>query len=162
MGDFRVTPIILAIDPGPRESAFVIWNGVRVLNKGKVPNDEMLQVLNDQHFTEMIIERITLYQRVNQDVHDTILWYGRFLQAAPFDVPHTFIPRDKVKSGLLRGLGAKDKNDSTITMYMIDRFGPKGTKKDPNPITHGMKADIWQAFALAVYHYDKTYGIEAA
>ena len=33
---------ILAIDPGPEKSAFVIWDGRVVISKGKIKNDELL------------------------------------------------------------------------------------------------------------------------
>lgn len=34
-----------AIDPGPVESAYVIWDGERILEKGKVPSERVLPLI---------------------------------------------------------------------------------------------------------------------
>jgi len=43
--------------------------------------------------------------------------------------------------------------DANIRQVLIDRLGPPGRKKTPG-ITYGIKKDLWQALAGAVYLYD--------
>lgn len=50
-------------------------------------------------------------------------------------------------------------NDATVRQALVDRFAPgqpnhgKGTKAAPGWF-HGFRADVWQAYALAVYVAD--------
>lgn len=148
--------MLLAIDPGSRESGFVVWDGSRIIDKGKFGNMGILSVIRSygsRGDTLLCIEKITLYQRVNDDIFDTIIWSGRFIQAwtewnkaAPDPI---LITRTDIKSALLPGVPTKQRNDSAIRMALIDKIGAPGTKKDPGP-TYGCSKDIWAALALAV------------
>ena len=67
-------------------------------------------------------------------------------------------PRIQVKQHICHDSRAKDSN---IIQALVDRFAygernrGKGTKKEPG-FFYGFKADVWQAFALAVTWYDLT------
>jgi hypothetical protein len=159
--------IIFAIDPGSTQSGVVAWNNQtgQFYLKEKLDNAIVRQVLPvwaaDNTGIHFVIEQITLYQRSDSAIHDTIVWYGRFFEVLKSrGVTPVFITRADVKKELLPGNRTTDRKDSTVCAYLKDRFAPgvsnngKGTKKEPGYF-YGFKADIWQAFALAVAYSDQ-------
>ena len=156
---------IIAIDPGPKQSAFVIWDGESVLTKNILANDELLWMLNahpELHKTilhnnyPLVIEQVRSYgMPVGADIFDTVHWSGRFHQAWSGDVH--LMPRKDVKMHLCQSPRAKDSN---VIQALVDRFAygqknkGKGTKKEPG-FFFGFKSDVWQAFALAVTWWDQ-------
>lgn len=159
---------IIAIDPGEKKSAFVVWDGSLVSAKAIRPNEELLLDLAlYPHDTDLMLamEQIrSMGMPVGQTVFDTVFWSGRFCQvwqarqADPNKEAFIQIPRMAVKMHLCHSSRAKDSN---IIRAIKDRFGEIGTVKQPNLI-YGedgtkegkMKADLWQAMALAVYYFD--------
>ena len=97
---------------------------------------------------------------VGQDIFETCVWVGRFQQVCEsfgcYGLPCDLVYRRNVKLHLCHTSKAKDAN---ITQALIDRFASgqpnrgKGTKADPGWF-FGFKADIWAAYALAVYVSD--------
>jgi hypothetical protein len=91
---------IIAIDPGPRESAFVWFDG-EIHRHGKHPNVEILDLLkyHSRNLLEdyCVIEMIASYgMPVGAEVFETCVWIGRFMQA--YDVACTRrITRGEVK-----------------------------------------------------------------
>ena len=150
---------IVAIDPGPKQSAFVCWQGSRVESKGICHNDIMIDILDefrDSCWDNLVVEQVRSYgMPVGATVFDTVFWSGRFCQLWHGNFYQ--VPRLKVKQHLCHDSRAKDSN---IIQALVDRFAVgeknrgKGTKKTPG-FFYGFKADIWQAFALAVTWYDK-------
>lgn len=143
---------ILAIDPGPVQSAYVVWDDERVAERGIVPNAEMLEITRQQVWLsdQCAIEMVASYgMPVGREVFETVLWAGRFYQAwvqdRGFPEP-TLVYRLTVKQHLCHDSRAKDAN---IRQALIDRLGAPGTKKKPGA-TYGIKADEWAALALAV------------
>lgn len=158
--------LIFAIDPGSTQSGAVHWDDQtgQIFLKEKVDNKYIGGLLHKYtgsgSSTHFVIEQITLYQRADMHIHDTILWYGRFLEILDAKgVTPTFVTRSDVKKVLLPGNHTVDRKDSTVCAYLRDRFAPgvsnngKGTKKEPGYF-YGFKADVWQAFALAVAYSD--------
>ena len=145
---------ILAIDPGTYESAYVVWDGRKILAYGKIDNFKMLKLIGDPawEIDLLAVERIASYgQRVGQEVFDTCLWTGRFAQMAETNKTEwILIYRMEVKKYLI---GSHTAKDADIRRRLLDIVGPQGTKKAPGP-TYGIKADIWQALALAVTVWD--------
>lgn len=146
---------ILAIDPGTRESAWVIWDGERVKECGKEANDLLVDYLLSVkvfNITHTVIEKVASYgMPVGEEVFETVFWSGRFAQVlASIDVPTARIVRQAVKLHLCHSNRAKDGN---IRQALIDRFGAVGTKKSPGPL-YGIKGDMWAALAVAVTHWD--------
>jgi len=156
--------ILLAIDPGPEKSAYVVYNGERVISSAKFEN-EFLVCCAECHFsnaeackeaepTHLAIEMVASYgMPVGKDVFDTALWVGRFVQAWIQVEPerwHTLVYRHEVKNHLCHDSRAKDAN---IRQALIDRFGGKdkaiGKKKTPGPL-YGVKGDMWSALAVAI------------
>jgi hypothetical protein len=138
---------ILAIDPGTSQSAYCIYsdNPPKIGPFGKLPNEDILK-LALLHESECAVEMIASYgMPVGEEVFETVLWIGRLIQIRKPNVTRLIYRRD-VKLHLCQHSRA---NDSSIRQRLIDLFGKPGTKKNPG-LTYGMKADIWQAFALAV------------
>jgi hypothetical protein len=142
---------ILAIDPGPIESAFVIWDGSTILDKGKVPSERILPLLGiHERDCHIVCEMIACYgMAVGAEVFETCVWIGRFLEKVQGNMER--IKRLECKMHLCHSARA---NDSNVRQALIDRLGAPGTKKDPG-ITYGVTKDIWAALAVAVTAYDK-------
>lgn len=143
---------ILSIDPGNKQSAFVIWNGVEILEKAILPNEELLLSLNRIHVKAptMVIEKVCSYgMAVGETIFDTVFWTGRYCQRWGC-TGWERIPRLNVKLHLCHQAKAKDSN---IRQALIDRFGEPGTKNNQG-LTYGLSKDMWAAFALAVYAVD--------
>ena len=156
---------LLAIDPGDQLSAFVVYDK-RPVDHGKLGNEELLARICDETqaaksaYDHIAIEMIASYgMPVGAEVFNTCVWIGRFMQAWTGDV--TLIFRRDVKLHLCGQARAKDSN---VRQALIDKFGGKekaiGRKSSPGPL-HGLKADEWQALAVAVT-YTETHNQEAA
>ena len=145
--------MLLAIDPGPEKSAYVIVSGkddLRAVEFAKIDNDAMLSRLDTlcAGGMEVAIERVASYgMAVGDSVFETVYWTGRYTQAAlALGVRVTRVPRMAVKMHICHDSRAKDAN---IVRALKDRFGDKGTKVKPGWL-YGFSKDCWQAYALAV------------
>lgn len=153
---------ILAIDPGNRESAYVLYDSDtgKPTRFGKVDNGILLECIrnNDYGHDGIVIERVAcMGMAVGEEVFETVLWSGRFIEACDRDLrPWHRVKRHEVKMHLCGNMRAKDPN---IRQALIDRFGPGreaaiGTKKAPGPL-YGVSADVWAALAVAVVWSDR-------
>lgn len=149
---------VLAIDPGNKESAYVIWDGRRLLDARKCPNMDLLVPMVS--VPELAVETVVIEQvrsmgmPVGATVFDTVHWSGRFEQVYyDLGIPVYLLPRMKVKMHICGNSRAKDGN---IAQALRDRFGEKPTKKKPNEVYGFFKParDVWQAWALAVTWLD--------
>jgi len=167
-----MTRHLLAIDPGNRESAYVmIDEDRRPILFDKLANDDLLGLLVTRYFHPYgtnctnVIEMVASYgMAVGADVFETCVWIGRFheaLRAKGFETE--LIKRHPVKMHHCHSAKAKDSN---ITQALVDRFAPgqpnhgKGTKADPGWF-YGFAKDVWQSYALAVYAMDVAEGVTA-
>ena len=144
--------MILSIDPGSEQSAYVVLDDkYEILEFDKIDNDSIVEMLfRLQSNYTVIIEMIASYgMPVGAEVFDTCVWIGRFMQAS--NCPVELVYRKEVKLNLCGVTRAKDSN---IIQALKDRFGDKGTKKNPGKL-YGIKADCWQALALGVTYLDK-------
>lgn len=156
----------LAIDPGNTESAYVVIDhDRRPVIHSKIANE----LLRDKLSALVIgvdcvaIEMVASYgMAVGAEVFDTCVWIGRFHERIRFlgmlaSGRIELIKRQPVKLHHCHDSRAKDSN---IRQALVDRFAPgepnhgKGTKANPGWF-YGFHADIWQAYALAVYAADK-------
>lgn len=154
---------VLAIDPGPTESAYVLFIDGEIRGFGKIPNHAMVQEIEVCQYKvdHLAIEMIASYgMAVGAEVFETCVWIGRFIQrAVSTNIPEkqiALIKRLEVKLAVCKSPKA---NDASIRQALIDRYGPGkekaiGTKAAPGPLYH-IKADIWAALALAVTWWDK-------
>jgi hypothetical protein len=170
---------ILALDPGPEKTAFVMWDGSRIWEKGIAENDALLSSLGTGWADEgtMAVEMIASYgMPVGKDVFNTCVWIGRFVQQT--SIPWELVYRIDVKNHLCHSSRAKDSN---VRQALIDRFGPPKGKKcpkckgkgwtgrdhaectqcsnfngwavKPGPL-EGVVADEWAALGVAVLWWD--------
>lgn len=143
---------IIAIDPGPTESAWVLWDGKAVRNFAKEKNDDLLNRLGMSRNTTAacVIEKIANLgmPAVGESVFETAYWTGRFAQQYGDHVIR--VPRHTIKMHLCGSMRAKDPN---IRQALIDRIGERGTKKSPGPL-YGVSGDAFAALAVAVWYWD--------
>lgn len=158
---------LLAIDPGNTESAYALVDATtrRPLAIDKLDNQQLvdhLASLDPGYIDHVAIEMVASYgMAVGADVFETCVWIGRFQQAVLFralpGMPVDLVYRKDVKLHLCGTTKAKDAN---ISQALVDRFAAgqpnrgKGTKAEPGWF-HGFRADIWQAYALAVLAADR-------
>ena len=139
---------VLAIDPGPKESSYVVWDGTRIALHGTVPNESLLGIVHGHDDVygcdAVVIEWIVGYGlTVGQETFDTCRWVGRFEQAA--GGAH-LVTRKQVKRHLCETDQARD---SHVRQALIAKLGAPGTKKKPGP-TFGLAGGEWSALAVAL------------
>jgi hypothetical protein len=155
--------MILAIDPGNVESAYVILDdNLKPIKFGKINNHDLLMDLAtisefQQDKYDFVIEMVASYgMAVGAEVFETVYWIGRFYEVAYGCKNRNRIYRKDEKMNLCNSMKA---NDSNIVQALIDRFAPntpnkgKGIKKAPGWF-YGFKKDIWQAYAVGVTYHD--------
>ena len=142
----------ICVDPGSAVSAFVVWDGERVLWKGKRNNSELLIVSENGKDSIIVIEMIASYgMPVGKEVFETCLWIGRFIQVGVMSGSQVYLVyRRDIKMHHCNSVKAKDSN---IRQSIIDKYGKPGTKKSPNVVYNDsvekMSGDLWAAFAIA-------------
>lgn len=158
---------ILAIDPGDQESAYCLIDAGtrRPLEFAKEPNAEVLDGirLNSWQQDVTAIEMVAAYgMAVGANVFETCVWIGRFYQALTVHVDEPLlVKRQPVKVHHCHSARAKDAN---VRQALIDRFGAgasnggKGTKTAPGWF-YGFAADVWSAYAIAVFIADQEAGV---
>lgn len=145
---------ILAIDPGPVQSGWVIYDTDEGIIDGRVEdNATLLGFLRDGWacLPELVIEQIASYgMAVGATVFRTCEWAGRFDAKCKAH----WLTRGMVKMHLCGSMRAKDSN---IRQALIDRFPATGGGKTPQIGTkacrgplYGFKGDMWAALAVAV------------
>lgn len=143
---------LLAIDPGPEQSACVIFDCVtqRIVDCEIVENLAMVWNVKNRDVDAVAIEMVACYgMAVGVDVFETVYWIGRFAQAWDNDAKLHRVTRMQVKMAICHDSRAKDTN---IRQAILDRYGGKsaiGTKKQPGPL-YGVKSHIWAALAVAL------------
>lgn len=135
---------VLAIDPGPTESAFVLYDGTRILDHGHWSNIALRNRLRQRTFGESyitVIEEIESFGAViGKHILKTVFWSGRFAEASrPFEL----LPRAKVKLHLT---GRRNTKDSDIRSALLARFGG---------FPAGFTSHRYAALAVAVTWMDK-------
>lgn len=155
---------ILAIDPGPEHSGYVLIDAetLEVKSSGSCTNNEtIIQFLRDGYidvngkgihgFHVVACEMIASYgMAVGQEVFNTCVQIGRFIQAYKMllnagDV--ILVKRQEAKMHLCHSPKAKDAN---VMQALKDKLGEVGTKKNPGPL-YGISKHAWAALAVGVY-----------
>lgn len=145
--------MILAIDPGPVHSAYVVLDRVTLkpLEFKKVDNEILLDVIDQWNIEHFALEMVASYgMAVGKEVFETVYWIGRFWQKASNPSYKQLIYRKDEKMNLCGSMRAKDSN---IRQALIDRFGVVGTKGNKGWF-YGVKSDIWAAVAVGVTYSD--------
>lgn len=149
--------IVLAIDPGPVESAYVIWDGAKIIDSKITTNEEVRSVVraSTNPFSEtdidvdvVAVEMIASYgMAVGKEVFETCLQIGRFQECITVENRFRLVYRRDVK---LHHCGTSRATDSNVRQSLIDKHGSPGTKKAQGR-TYGLKSHLWQAFAIATF-----------
>lgn len=152
--------IVIAVDPGTTESAFVVFDGKRVTDHGIEPNARVAGYLRryaaGANVAGVVLEQIESFgMAVGREVFETVFWTGRLFQVARDQAGDRVsrMPRRAVKLHLCGSMKAKDPN---IRVALMDRFGgerAKGTKRAPGPL-YGISSHEWAALAIAVTWWD--------
>jgi hypothetical protein len=160
--------IVAAIDPGTTQSAWVSWDGTSILYKEILPNSDLmdrLRELTDPRrepsnpvFTLVVIEMIRSYgMPVGVEVFETVRLIGRLEEICARNRQCCrLVYRQEEK---MHHCHSPKANDASIRQALIDRFGAPGTKAKKG-LTYGLKADLWQAFGIAVLGWDHLTGGE--
>lgn len=141
--------IILAIDPGTTESAWVLMEGPVVLEFAHETNDEVLCLIQQSNYW-LVIEDVRCYgMPIGQETLDTKEWIGIFRHAN--NMQAVKIPRLTVRTTLCKTTKA---GDSNVRQALIDIYGGSsaiaiGNKVKPGPL-YGIKKHIWSALAVGV------------
>jgi hypothetical protein len=154
----------VAIDPGDVESGYAVIDidTYEPVECGKIANASLKTklfgwVLSGVH--RVSIEMIASYgMPVGREVFETCVWIGRFIETChrAGDCEPALFTRLTVRLHHCHSTKAKDSN---VTRALVDRFTPgqpifgKGSKTEPGWF-YGFKADVWQAYALGVFHLD--------
>lgn len=145
-----MTPLVIGIDPGTKQSAYVAWDGRWIQEIGTEPNPQVAKYLRDVaqrtgRDTCVVFESVEPYgMPVGRETFETIFWTGRFFQIArdtigPRQVSR--LPRRAVKKYLNLKPGSGDKQ---VRAALIQRYP---SLQD----WHGqLKSHTWAAFAIAV------------
>lgn len=164
--------VILAIDPGPTESAWVFLEDGHPHPFGTYPNEELGACLRNRGFAsfsegtdvaviELIEPRYGL--QMGWETLDTARWIGRFEEALT-GVPVGFLKRSEI----LRHLNVvtsprkgekRVSADAGVRAALVDRYGGSkaeaiGLKAQPGPL-YGVSGDVWAALAVAVTWADR-------
>ncbi len=143
---------IIGIDPGPRETAFVIWDckQEKIWELGIIPNEDYIlniRLMKGDYIH--VIEMVACFgMPVGKEVFETCLFIGRILEASK--IPCELVYRREIKLHFCGSMRAKDGN---VRQALIDRFGEPGTKKNMGKL-YGVRKDEWSALAIAVYWGD--------
>ena len=168
MGFSRNDLKILAIDPGPTQSAYVLMIGEEISMFAKCDNVVLCDAITTKLIEpdELVIEKIASYgMPVGQEVFETVFWSGRFAQAHYAHLSHAY--RITRKEVVLALCNSPRGNDASVRAALIDRYGgkekaigrkPKNKREAaagiaPGPLA-GIKDDCWAALAVAVVWRD--------
>jgi hypothetical protein len=163
---------VVGIDPGPKTSGFVWFDGVNVIESSPAaPNDHLCALLGTAAFkppAAVVIERVQFYGKLmGADVFDTLWWGGRFYEAAlqrgGYLVHRVYwneVKRQFVERARTDDAGKRKKiTEADVRLGVLKRFGgeqaAKGTKAAPGPC-RGVTSHAWSALALAVYWWDRS------
>lgn len=138
---------ILAIDPGPEQSGWVVYRDRHVVESGVDSNWAVRGIVELSDADVLAIEMIASYgMAVGADVFRTCVEIGRFIQSWREPDAVKLIYRRDVKLHLCGSARAKDPN---VRAALIDLLGAPGTKKAKGP-TYGVASHAWSALAIAV------------
>ena len=150
--------IVLAIDPGPTTSGLVqLWcesDVPDVIDALNASNEVVLDQIRNSEAQFVLIETFSdkgWYGRMAPEFRDTLLWSGRFWEAAfsrgIASSEVNLITRWEVLKHL--GLAGEKSTDSKVRHYLIQRYSAKSSPLD------GVTHHAWQALGLAVMWWDQ-------
>ena len=156
--------LVLGIDPGSSKSGWALWEPGRKVHAsakddgGAMYNDRLLHACRTSaglaNIDLVVIERMVIYQRSMDTIHDTIVYYGRLIEVLnQRGAEFVLVKRSEVCSHLSIATG-KGSRDSKVIETVKHIVGSPGTKSAPGP-TYGVTGHSWQALGAAIAGYDK-------
>lgn len=172
--------IILAIDPGPEHSGWVVYSEGKVVHAGtETPNEKVLSIITSEDlvsgfrttvlqptgFNSLAVEWFQSYgMPVGATVFDAVAWVGRFEQAAIERNLRTMrITRADCALELCHTKRAKESalRQRLIDLHGGDRRAAIGIKKAQGPLYH-VKGHAWSALAVAYTAHRQLEGLDHA
>jgi hypothetical protein len=152
--------IVLAIDPGTVESAFVRFDGDRLLDFGKIGNDSVRGFMrHESGIDHVVVEMFASYgMPVGREVFETCVFIGRLQEAWGDDATWSTLYRKQIVGHICGSGKAKDANVRTA---LIDRFGGQAAIKKGGKL-YGVSKDVWSALAIACTWWDRQHAKEVA
>lgn len=154
--------LILSIDPGTTESAYVVYSTDTktplLEHTGICVNELMVKFVRAYAIKEvelLSVEMVASYgQRVGQSVFETCVWIGRFVQAWEETGGKRWIKVYRRKDVFAHLCPEGKPNDGAVRTAICNRYGghvktAKGTKKNPGPL-YGLRKDMFSALAVAI------------
>ena len=152
--------VIMAIDPGPIESGWVIMSGKLIIRFGINSNWELRTIIREAkpEVVAMSYEMIGSYgMPVGKEIFNTCVWIGRFLESFYGDDTNEDgnpIFRRDVKLHLCGSARAKDGN---VRQAILDIYEPSGggkipqigTKNQKGPL-YGVSSHVWAALGVGL------------
>ena len=155
---------VLGVDPGTKESAYVIYDPARqrVVSALTADNDAFRNHLHE-HVTVNPLDVLAIEQMVSTyrtavgaETLETVWWAGRFFDVWFRSSPNVYrVPREQVRKHFAVALQANIRHvgDPEIRRGIFDRWGGKehavGSKKNPGPL-FGIKGHEFAALAVAI------------
>jgi len=142
--------VIYGVDPGPAQTGWVLWDGKKVVEGGITPNPEFLDRLrNSKEPVPLYVEMIASYgMGVGKETFETCVWIGRYIEVwSILGFPWQFCYRIRIRTHHCYDAHA---GDSNVNAALRDKYGGKGTKKNPGPL-FGITSHMWSALAVAAY-----------
>ncbi len=159
--------LILGIDPGSTKSGWALWQpGRKVHASGNEPggaweNERFINACRTapslDNIDLVVIERIVIYQASTDDIHNTIVYYGRLIEVLNQRGANVMLLKRSEICKILGISGGKGSRDAKVTARMKEIVGDPGTKKEPGP-AYGVSGHSWQALSAAVAGYKQTKG----
>ncbi len=147
---------LVALDPGPTETGYVMIRDTTILSSGVAENLVLHEKLHGWVGATFAIEMVASYgMAVGKEVFETCVWIGRFQeQFKSFDTLPALVYRRDVKIHLCGTSKAKDANVRQAILDLYPKTGggatPQiGTKKKPGPL-YGVKSHAMAALAVAL------------
>ena len=151
--------VITGVDPGYEQSAWVTFDGARILHHGTLPNAQLLNYFKtggrgtpSEPADVVVFEQIHMGgMAVGMETFETVFMTGRFVQAIEDNGGRwDRLKRQAVKVHLCESVKA---NDANIRQALLDRFGGTsaalGKRATPGPL-YGLVKHEWSAFAVAL------------
>ncbi len=159
---------LLAIDPGPNQSGWVVTDGTvipEIIDFGITETVDLVSMIDaavvfgkrrpDDYY--MAIETVASYgMAVGESVFETCFQIGKLLHAfgGASEKSCTKIYRKDVKICLCHNMRAKDKNIRQAILDLYPKTGggkiPQiGVKKQPGPL-FGVSSHVWAAIGVAI------------
>ena len=146
---------VLSIDPGTTMSGYsLVGPAYEVIDAGKVDSGDIGQLIRSINPSVVCVESMQSYgASVGREIFETCFWIGEYRHVCrQCGIPFHLYPRPEYARAIA---GVQKVTDSVLRQALLLRFG-SDAKGGPLFKLKG-DSDRRSAFALAVYHIDKSH-----